>query len=128
VPTPGHTPGSYCYVDVRRGIAFVGDLVISHGDSLARPLKASNADDEAYLGSVARFAERAPEIGCAGHGPPVLAGFGEQLRELAALPRRGGFSPRVVLDRMRRLQAFRKGMSRRERPPPPAGGGQREGE
>src|SRR5690606_31159531 len=35
VPTPGHTPGSTCFVVRGAGVAFVGDLVISHRDGLA---------------------------------------------------------------------------------------------
>jgi hypothetical protein len=80
--------------------------VISHTDTLARPLKMTNHDDAQYLASLSAFAEHAPEIGCAGHGPPVLEGFGAQLRELASLPRRGMFSPRGMLDRARRLGVF----------------------
>ena len=41
IPVPGHTPGSYCYVLPDRDLAFVGDLVLSHRDSVARPMRAS---------------------------------------------------------------------------------------
>lgn len=112
VPTPGHTPGSYCYVASDRDLAFVGDLVISHDDTLARPLKMANDDDAQYLRTLAWFAEQAPAIGCAGHGPPVLADFAAQLRALAALPRRSMLSPRGMLDRARRMGAFSRRIRR----------------
>lgn len=113
IPTPGHTPGSYCYVDIERGIAFVGDLVISHADgALARALKMANADDAQYLATIADFARQAPSAGCAGHGPPVLRDFDVRLRELAVLPRRSPLSPRGALDRFRRMRGFARGISR----------------
>ena len=115
VPVPGHTPGSYCYVLPERGVAFVGDLVISHRDGLARSLAFANQDDGAYLEVLRRFAERAPGIGCAGHGPPVLGGFGELLRSLAALPRRSMLDPTQVLRRMRRMRDFSRAVSQTRR-------------
>ena len=115
VPTPGHTPGSVCYVLEDRGVAFVGDLFISHPDGLARPLHFINQDDAQYLETLRRFAERAPEVGLAGHGPPVLEGFGEQLRELAAQPRRGLLSPTAALQRLRRLRGFARNIAAERR-------------
>lgn len=106
VPVPGHTPGSYCYIDEDRGIAFAGDLVISHEDRLSRAMSFANADDTRYLRSLAEFAKRSPDIGCPGHGIPVLAGFAEQLRTLAATPRRNALSPAVMFNRARRLRSF----------------------
>lgn len=87
VPTPGHTPGSTCFVAREAGVAFVGDLVISHRDGLARSLAAANRDDGGYLRTLREFAAEAPEVGLAGHGYPVRHGFGQALRELAELPR-----------------------------------------
>jgi glyoxylase-like metal-dependent hydrolase (beta-lactamase superfamily II) len=88
VPAPGHTPGSYCYIDTVRGIAFVGDLVISHRGRLTRPLRAANASDRRYLGTLREFAQRAPAAGCAGHGEPVMDDFAVALTDLAMMPRR----------------------------------------
>lgn len=117
VPVPGHTPGSYCFVLPERGIAFVGDLVISHRDGLARALARANVDDAAYLEVLRRFADRAPEMGCAGHGPPVLTGFRHQLQELAAQPRRSLWSPRLAMKRVRRMRDFARSISRVRRAP-----------
>jgi glyoxylase-like metal-dependent hydrolase (beta-lactamase superfamily II) len=105
VPVPGHTTGSLCYGVGRLDAAFVGDLVIVHGQELTRPLRGANADDATYLQSLARFAERAPSRGFPGHGNPVLEEFGPELRKLAALPRRRA-GPLQHLVRMRRLATF----------------------
>ncbi|MBM4416502.1 MAG: MBL fold metallo-hydrolase [Chloroflexi bacterium] len=105
VPAPGHTPGSYCYVDTARGVAFVGDLVISHRRHLSRALRAANANDAAYERTLAAFVTRAPAIGCAGHGTPVHD-FAAQLTELARQPRRRVTSPLGVARRVVRLFRF----------------------
>lgn len=111
VPVPGHTPGSVCYVIDRLGAAFVGDLVISHDGTLTRSMRMANHDDDQYLESIRRFAVVAPEIGLPGHGTPLLAGFGDALRELAALPRRPA-GVRTFRDRALRLLRFGRQMSR----------------
>lgn len=105
VPTPGHTPGSTCFIAQRPGVAFVGDLVISHRDGLSRSLAAANRDDGRYLQTLRDFAREAPEVGLAGHGYPVRHGFGEALRELAELPREP-LSRRNAWRRFRRMLAF----------------------
>lgn len=116
IPTPGHTPGSTCFVmrasgegsgDSERveGVAFVGDLVISHRDGLARSLAAANRDDAAYLEMLRAFAAEAPEVGLAGHGYPVRHGFGQSLRELAELPREP-LNARNAWRRFRRIARF----------------------
>jgi glyoxylase-like metal-dependent hydrolase (beta-lactamase superfamily II) len=106
VPVPGHTAGSYCYIDVTRGVAFVGDLVLSYPDGLARSMRAINDDDTRYLTSIEAFAQRAPATGLAGHGVPVLEGFDVALRELATWPRSPAFSLGLLPRRLRRLCWF----------------------
>jgi glyoxylase-like metal-dependent hydrolase (beta-lactamase superfamily II) len=109
VPTPGHTAGSYCYIDETRGVAFVGDLVLSYPDGLARSLRAVNDDDERYLAAIAEFARRAPAAGLAGHGVPMLEGFDAALREAAGWPRTSVFTAGGLPRRIRRLYWFLKG-------------------
>jgi len=108
IPTPGHTPGSTCFVMRHAGdggVAFVGDLVISHRDGLARSLAAANRDDAAYLEMLRAFAAEAPEVGLAGHGYPVRHRFGQALRELAELPREP-LNARNAWRRFRRIARF----------------------
>ena len=112
VHMPGHTAGSYCFVVDRLGAAFVGDLVIIHGDELTRALRMANQDDDQYLESLRQFGAVAPESGFPGHGKPVLSGFGVALRELAALPRRRT-GPRAFGTRVLRMMRFGRQMSRK---------------
>ena len=106
VPVPGHTAGSYCYVDCDRDLALVGDLVLSFPDGLARPLAMTSDDDGASLASLRSFAARAPSSGLAGHGPPVVTGFDVAIRGLAKQPRHAAPTPRRMLRRLRRLVWF----------------------
>lgn len=116
VPVPGHTAGSYCFVDSGRELAFVGDLVLSFPDGLARPMRAISADDAQFVESLRRFSVQAPEVGCAGHGPPVLGRFGEALRGLAEQPREAAPTPARLWRRARRLAWFAYHYSRSSRP------------
>lgn len=115
VPVPGHTAGAFCYVVDRVGVALVGDLVISHGGELTRSMKLANQDDTLYLETMKHFAADAPGIGLPGHGEPVLAGFGDALRTLAALPRRRA-GLRARGQRITRMFRFSRGMARTRRP------------
>ena len=119
VPVPGHTPGSTCFVLSEGGVprvAFVGDLVISHRESLSRTLVAVNHDDAQYLESLRVFAEEAPDVGLAGHGYPVRRGFGAALRNLAASEREP-WSPWSTWRRARRMTAFNRMLWRPNYPP-----------
>jgi glyoxylase-like metal-dependent hydrolase (beta-lactamase superfamily II) len=115
VPTPGHTAGSICYVVEDAGVALVGDMVISHSDGLSRTLVAANSDDETYLSSIRSFSERTPDIGCAGHGLPVLEGFQAQLQRLSEKPRQR-IKPWEYPRRMKRMFDFYRFMNRRRKP------------
>ncbi len=76
-------------------------------------MQSSNADEAQYLETLRRFAERAPEVGCPGHGAPVLSEFGTQLLGLSLLPR--GITGMFSVVRFRRLWRFTFGMSRRRK-------------
>lgn len=116
VPVPGHTRGSTCYVHREAGVAFVGDLVISYADGLARSMVAANQHDGRYLDSLRRFAEEAPDVGLAGHGYPVRSGFRNALRELAESPREP-LSARNFLRRARRIVRFTTFVWLKDQPP-----------
>lgn len=112
IPVPGHTPGSLCFVVDRLDAAFVGDLVISHHGELTRSMRMANHDDDQYLETLRQFGSSAPGAGLPGHGTPIMHGFGESLRTLAALPRRpmgiGTTRERVV-----RMARFSRQLSRK---------------
>ncbi len=116
IPTPGHTPGSYCYLLPDRDLAILGDLVISHPTGLVRPMKAANHDDEQYLQTLLMFASRAPKTGCPGHGAVVSGDLRGQLTALAGLQRRSLVSPTGAWTRGRRMWQFARGMTRERRP------------
>lgn len=114
-PAPGHTPGSFCFVATGPGVAFVGDMVISHHRRLSRPMALANADNNLYEQSLAAFAQVSPPIGCPGHGQPLTAGFDAALRGLTGRTRRppsiAGLRRRAV-----RLRTFMRNMYRRRSP------------
>jgi glyoxylase-like metal-dependent hydrolase (beta-lactamase superfamily II) len=112
IPTPGHTAGSLCFVVEDAEAALVGDITISHGGVLTRPLRFANEDDAQYLETLRVFAVDAPGAGLPGHGEPVLEGFGDKLRALAELPRRRG----SFRERARRLRRFARFVARRRMP------------
>lgn len=116
IPTPGHTPGSLCFIAEHLGACFVGDLVISHNGELARSLRWANHDDALYLRSINEFSAVAPPAGFPGHGTPLTTGFDTALRTLAALPRRP-LTPRTAIERARRLARFSHQFVNRREPP-----------
>ena len=80
--TPGHTPGSVCYLLEREGLLFSGDTLFSDGERVSRsvPFPGYNRDD--YIASLRSLAEMDFGILCGGHGAPLLRGASRRLREL----------------------------------------------
>lgn len=113
IPAPGHTPGSYCYVADHLGVAFVGDLVISHPDRLSRPMRLANHNDRQYEQTLQAFAAMAPGAGFPGHGAPILEGFDSRLRTLASQRRARGTLLRR--ERLSRMVRFVRGLLRTRR-------------
>jgi glyoxylase-like metal-dependent hydrolase (beta-lactamase superfamily II) len=119
IPAPGHTPGSTCFVARDAGVAFVGDLVISYPDGLARSMVAANRDDRRYLETLGAFAREARALnvtmGLPGHGHPIRAKFAASLEELSTLPREP-LTPRNFLRRAKRMARFNAFMWLKDRP------------
>lgn len=77
VHTPGHAPGSVCFVDAVAGIAVTGDHVMS--DISPNPLLTIRPDDPsrrtrslpAYLDSLERLHVTGADVGFGGHRAPV---------------------------------------------------------
>ncbi len=80
--TPGHTPGSVCYLLEREGLLFSGDTLFSDGERVSRsvPFPGYNRDD--YVASLRTLAEMDFGVLCGGHGAPLLRGASRRLREL----------------------------------------------
>ena len=72
--TPGHTPGSVCLLDEKRGVLIAGDMLISDGRSFHRPVQFPGTDFRAYRKSIERIAALDFDTACVGHGNPVVGG------------------------------------------------------
>ena len=105
VPLPGHTMGSLAFICEKSRVTFTGDTVISHVNTLARPLKFLNADDTLYLESLKTLASLATDIGAPGHGLIIEHSFAERISDLAELPRQK-MNPSEVYRIIKGLIAF----------------------
>ena len=82
IHTPGHTPGSACYLLKERGVMFTGDTAFSNGKSVSRSIPFPGYDREAYRNSLERLGEIDFDVMCGGHGSPLLENASEKLRQL----------------------------------------------
>ncbi len=83
--TPGHTPGSVCYLLKDRGVLFSGDTIFSDGTKVSRsvPYPKYNADD--YRRSIERLAGMEFDSLFGGHGSPLVGDASDRLRDLLAV-------------------------------------------
>jgi glyoxylase-like metal-dependent hydrolase (beta-lactamase superfamily II) len=87
--TPGHTPGHVAYVHEDLGVAFVGDLVFGDDDGGLNPApRIVCYDVDRNADSIRRAADRFPDVDVVamGHGDPVVADGGRELRRVAGEP------------------------------------------
>ena len=82
IHTPGHTPGSLCFLLESRGLLFSGDTVFSDGARVQRSVPFPGASIRQYKRSLERLAELEFDILCGGHGSPLVGGASEALRKL----------------------------------------------
>ena len=80
--TPGHTPGSLCYLDESRSLIFTGDTLFSDGNRISRSVPFPGSSFDRYRESVHRLADIPIETLCGGHGSPMVGGASLALREL----------------------------------------------
>lgn len=77
VHTPGHAPGSVCFVSASENFAFTGDHVLQQISPNPLLTVAPGSTDErtrslpAYLDSLARIADTGAEVGYGGHGERI---------------------------------------------------------
>lgn len=76
--TPGHAPGHLAFLDETHGSLLVGDLAAGVGTIVIDP---PEGDMDAYLGSLERMIDLAPQTVFPAHGPPQVPGA-DKLREL----------------------------------------------
>ena len=84
IHTPGHTPGSVCYLEEGTGALFSGDTIFSDGQRISRSVPFPGYDAEAYRASLERLATLDFEAVCGGHGAPLKSGGAKKLQELMA--------------------------------------------
>ena len=82
IHTPGHTPGSACYLLPKRGVLFTGDTLFSDGARLSRSVPFPGYDGEAYRESLRLLASLDFDVLCGGHGAPLVGAASDVLRQL----------------------------------------------
>lgn len=82
IHTPGHTPGSTCYLDTSRGALFVGDLVYEEGGALREMLHKYSVDPEMNRRSIARLLKYDFIHVLPSHGNPILNSGREAITNL----------------------------------------------
>lgn len=80
--TPGHTPGSVCYLLEDEGLLFSGDTIFSDHGRISRSLPFAGSDPVHYRESLERLAALDFDILCGGHGSPLVGSASKVLRLL----------------------------------------------
>ena len=80
--TPGHTPGSACYLLESRGVLFSGDTIFSNGERVSRSVPFPGYNGQDYRSSIERLATLDFDTLCGGHGEPLVGGASARLRDL----------------------------------------------
>lgn len=83
VHTPGHTAGSVCYYNMERRIIIVGDALNHRRGRLGAPPPMFTPDMGQALASIQKIAALDFEVCCFGHGPPLVEGAANRVREFA---------------------------------------------
>jgi glyoxylase-like metal-dependent hydrolase (beta-lactamase superfamily II) len=98
--TPGHTPGSVCFLLRERGVLFAGDTVWGDGRNLSRSLPWPGSNPTDLVRSLKTLSDYEFDTLCGGHGMPVVGGASQQLRDLLEKhpepPSWGGLLRRVL--------------------------------
>lgn len=88
--TPGHTPGSLCLSLERHQALFTGDMLLSNGHRLSRPLFFPGSNQRDYWQSLHHLAALEFQAALPGHGQPCLAEGSQRLQRLLALYSQAG--------------------------------------
>ena len=82
IHTPGHTPGSVCFLLQEQSLLFSGDTIFSDGRRVSRSIPFPGSDAAQYRQSLERLAGMRFDILCGGHGAPLLGGASDMLQAL----------------------------------------------
>ncbi|MCY3637985.1 MAG: MBL fold metallo-hydrolase [Chloroflexi bacterium] len=109
--TPGHTPGSVCYLLEREGLLFSGDTIFAGHGRVSRSLPFLGTDTAQYRQSVERLATMDFDILCGGHGEPLVGGASRALRILLQRKPNPPTWRELFLRRLPRHLLLHRGMS-----------------
>ena len=84
VHSPGHTPGSTCYLLEAKGLLFTGDTIFSDGRNVSRSVPFPGYNGQDYRNSLNRIAALEFDVLCGGHGAPLVGGASDKVRALLA--------------------------------------------
>ena len=84
IHTPGHTPGSVCYLLEGKSVLFSGDTIFSDGNKISRSVPFPRYNGHDLRGSLRRLAGLEFDALCGGHGAPLIGGASDRLRDLLA--------------------------------------------
>lgn len=82
IHTPGHTPGSVCFLLQEKSLLFSGDTIFSDGRFVSRSLPFPGYASAQYRQSLERLAAMSFDVLCGGHGVPLIGGASDMLRAL----------------------------------------------
>lgn len=82
IHTPGHTPGSVCFLLQEKSLLFSGDTIFSDGKFVSRSLPFPGYAAAQYRQSLERLAAMSFDVLCGGHGAPLIGGASDMLRAL----------------------------------------------
>ena len=80
--TPGHTPGSVCFLLEDAGVLFTGDTLFSDGRIFRRPFFLPHSSFKDYRESIERLAETEFETALSGHDVPMLQGGRREVKAM----------------------------------------------
>ena len=82
IHTPGHTPGSVCFYLEAEEVLFTGDMLLSNGSDLRRPMYFPGTSVRDYRASMERLVRIPFDTACVGHGKPLMTGGTRRLEEM----------------------------------------------
>ncbi len=88
IHTPGHTMGSICLLDKKRGILFAGDALRYNGKEVYNAPEAFSTDPQTYWKSLYRLRDLRYYIMLPSHGKPLIGDASEMVKEFIESPTR----------------------------------------
>ena len=74
IHTPGHTPGSLCFLLEDKGVLFTGDTLFSNGVRFSGSMPYPGSSMADYHSSLLKLRQLDFRVACGGHGRPLAQG------------------------------------------------------